>query len=101
MFTGGKNRKLAGIGQLGGSSKWKSLNVSSVLNKSQTMSGEIEDYEDDKLSRGESSNALGMSEFSGGNEKGKGKDEVVDLRKVFVKDYGVQIDFPGYYIDNA
>ena len=42
-----------------------------------------------------------MSEFSGGNEKGKGKDEVVDLRKVFVKDYGVQIDFPGYYIDNA
>ena len=37
----------------------------------------------------------GMSEFS---TVSKNKKEENDLRKVFIQNYGVQMEFPGYYI---
>ena len=41
---------------------------------------------------------LNMSEFS---TVKKDQEEVIDLRKVYVKDYGVHMEMPGYYIDCA
>ena len=47
--------------------------------------------EDDEMNENQN---LGMSESSHIKKK-----EINDLRKVFVKEYGVEIEFPGYYID--
>jgi hypothetical protein len=89
-YTGGKNQKLAGFDQLSNST----LGLAKSQKMNQSSNTSLNSLSDDS----NLDNSVAPTEFSMFSSVHKEVSKEIDLRKIYIQNYGVKMEFPAYYI---